>query len=165
MKEELMNQQVLAMYDVRGIQSYIFKSNAAKEIVGASALVEKIITNGLREYVQAQKKNEGDKEIVDTEGATGISRYMTDWKNDDSAAFLKNPEVEMQIMFIGGGNAYVLFRHGSECKKVNHFLAKYLLDRTYSLNLAVAVVPKTDSYENDYGAINDKMREIKQACL
>lgn len=56
MKEELMNQQVLAMYDVRGIQSYIFKSNAAKEIVGASALVEKIITNGLREYVQAQKK-------------------------------------------------------------------------------------------------------------
>lgn len=161
MKEELMNQQVLAMYDVRGIQSYIFKSNAAKEIVGASALVEKIITNGLREYVQAQKKNEGDKGIVDTEGATGISRYMTDWKNDDPAAFLKNPEVEMQIMFIGGGNAYVLFRHGSECKKVNHFLAKYLLDRTYSLNLAVAVVPKTDSYENDYGAINDKMREIK----
>lgn len=63
MKEELMNQQVLAMYDVRGIQSYIFKSNAAKEIVGASALVEKIITNGLREYVQAQKKMKVIKEL------------------------------------------------------------------------------------------------------
>ena len=35
MKAELLDQQVLAMYDVRGIQSYIFKSNAAKEIVGA----------------------------------------------------------------------------------------------------------------------------------
>ena len=51
MKAELLDQQVLAMYDVRGIQSYIFKSNAAKEIVGASVLVEKIITEGLREYV------------------------------------------------------------------------------------------------------------------
>ena len=39
MKAELLDQQVLAMYDVRGIQSYIFKSNAAKEIVGASVLV------------------------------------------------------------------------------------------------------------------------------
>ena len=31
MREELYNQQVLAMYDVRGIQNYIFKRNAAKE--------------------------------------------------------------------------------------------------------------------------------------
>lgn len=150
MREELMNQQVLAMYDVRGIQSYIFKSNAAKEIVGASALVEKIITNGLQAYVQTQDKN-----------AAGAAKYMTNWMNDDPSAFLKNPEVEMQIMFIGGGNAYVLFRHGSECEKVNRFLAKYLLDKTYSLNLAVAVVPRTESYENDYDAINNRMREIK----
>ena len=156
MKEELMNQQVLAMYDVRGIQSYIFKSNAAKEIVGASALVEKIITNGLNAYVQIQEKNNTDKKST-----AEISRYMTCWKNDAPDAFLKNSEVEMQIMFIGGGNAYVLFRHGSECMKVNRFLAKYLLDRTYSLNLAVAVVPRTDSYENDYEAINNRMREIK----
>lgn len=56
MKAELREQQVLAMYDVRGIQSYIFKSNAAKEIVGASVLVEKIITEGLQEYVNIQEK-------------------------------------------------------------------------------------------------------------
>ena len=47
MREELYDQQVLAMYDVRGIQNYIFKSNAAKEIIGASVLVEAIITDGL----------------------------------------------------------------------------------------------------------------------
>lgn len=140
MKAELLDQQVLAMYDVRGIQSYIFKSNAAKEIVGASALVEKIITEGLREYVSIQKKN--------------LSTYMMDWKKDNPKAFLEDQEIEMQIMFIGGGNAYVLFRHGRECEKVNRFLAKYLLDRTYSLNLAVAVVSKTEDYKKDYDAIN-----------
>lgn len=39
MRAELKNCEVLAMYDVRGIQAYIFKSNVAKEIVGASELV------------------------------------------------------------------------------------------------------------------------------
>ena len=51
MKPELCDKEVLAMYDVRGIQSYIFKSNAAKEIIGASKLVEKIVTEGLQEYI------------------------------------------------------------------------------------------------------------------
>lgn len=32
MKIELLDKEVLAMYDVRGIQAYIFKSNKAKEI-------------------------------------------------------------------------------------------------------------------------------------
>mgnify|MGYP000626992205 CR=1 FL=1 len=41
MKAELLDKEVLAMYDVRGIQSYIFKSNVAKEIIGASKIVEK----------------------------------------------------------------------------------------------------------------------------
>ena len=34
MREELLDKEVLAMYDVRGIQSYIFKTNKAKEIIG-----------------------------------------------------------------------------------------------------------------------------------
>ena len=151
MKPELQDQEVLAMYDVRGIQSYIFKSNAAKEIVGASALVEKIITEGLQAYIR-------------TLGPQEREGYMTDWKNDAPEAFLKDPAIEMQIMFIGGGNAYVLFRKGSVCSKVNRFLAKYILEKTYSLNLAVAVVARTDSYKHDYEAINDEMRNIK-ACM
>ena len=52
MKAELQEKEVLAMYDVRGIQNYIFKSNVAKEIIGASALVEKIVTGGLQKYIE-----------------------------------------------------------------------------------------------------------------
>lgn len=64
-------------------------------------------------------------------------------------------------MFIGGGNAYVLFRTGAICEKVNHFLGKYVLDKTYSLNLSVAVVAMTESYKDDYASINNEMRRIK----
>lgn len=145
MREELKSKEVLAMYDIRGIQSYIFKSDPAKEIVGASAIVDNVIIDGLKEY----KKDLPEKE------------YMLDWENDDAEAFLKDSSIKMQVMFIGGGNAYVLFREGSICEKVNKFLAKYVLENTYSLKLAVAVVEKTDSYKNDYALINEKMRQIK----
>lgn len=149
MKPELQEKAVLAMYDVRGIQSYIFKSNAAKEIIGASVIVANVIMDGLNAYV---RKNiaEAVKE-----------NYMTDWENDNEHAFLENREIQMQVLFIGGGNAYVLFRNGAECEKVNRFLAKYIMEQTYSLNLAVAVVEKTDSYNFDYEAINKEMRRVK----
>lgn len=148
MRSELQDREVLAMYDVRGIQHYIFKSNAAKEIIGASVLVEKIITDGLQQYIR-------------TLDAEKQEHYLTDWSRDDPKAFAEDPSVEMQIMFIGGGNAYVLFRKGMVCRKVNRYLAKYILEHTYSLNLAVAVVPKTDNYRNDYYEINQEMRRIK----
>lgn len=148
MKAELQEKEVLAMYDVRGIQGYIFKSNVAKEIIGASVLVEKIITEGLKAYIREQEEAEQ-------------KYYMTEWEQDDPEAFLKDKAVKMQIMFVGGGNAYVLFRKGAECEHVNRFLAKYLLEKTYSLNLAVAVIEKTDSYKNDYESINVEMRRIK----
>lgn len=145
------NKEVLAMYDIRGIQNYIFKSNVAKEIIGASAIVDNIIINGLEEYKNTRVEKDKQK------------YYMTDWKSeyDDAKAFIKDDAIQMQVMFIGGGNAYVLFREREICKKVNRFLGKYVLKNTYSLNLSVAVVEKTESYEDDYKNINKEMRKIK----
>ena len=79
MKAELQENEVLAMYDVRGIQGYIFKSNVAKEIIGASVLVEKIITEGLKAYIREQEEAEQ-------------KYYMTEWEQDDPEAFLKDKE-------------------------------------------------------------------------
>lgn len=161
MKEELRNKAVLAMYDVRGIQDYVFKTNAAREVIGASEIVEDIITSGLNEYV--------DENVDDS----NKSKYLIDWKekvekkwmpsneNSEDAFIKEDSDILMQVMFIGGGNAYVLYRTGELCSEVNRFLGKYVLKETYSLNLAVAVVEKTNSYKKDYDAINDEMRRIK----
>ena len=122
MKEELLGKEVLAMYDIRGIQGYIFKTNAVKEIIGATKLVDDIIINGLKDYV----KNCVSPEEKDL--------YLVEWNNGDTAdAFIKDgSKVLMQVMFVGGGNAYVLFRNGSICSEVNRYLGKYVLDKTYS---------------------------------
>lgn len=142
------NEPYIAMYDVRGIQEYIFKTNYAKEIVGASYLVDSIIVDGLREYVKTLDQSEK-------------SGYMLDWENDDVSAFLNNKEILMQVMFIGGGNSFVLFRNDEICHEVNRYLGRYVLEHTYSLNLAVAMWKKTDSYADDYKKINEEMRRIK----
>lgn len=147
MREELKNKEVLAMYDVRGIQNYIFRTNRIKEIVGASVLVENIILDGF-------------KAMIDEMGLDK-TKYLTDWEQDDAETYLNDPEIQMQVLFIGGGNAFVLFRKGSVCEKFNKKLAKYVLDHTYSLQLSAAVVEKTENYAKDYAAINARMIEIK----
>ena len=147
MRTELKEKSVLAMYDVRGIQSYIFSTNRIRDIIGASELVENIIINGLKEICHKQGW-ENDK-------------YILEWEQDENIAFLTDESVQMQVLFVGGGNAYVLFRRGEICEIVNRALAKYVLDNTYSLNLAIAVVEKTDNYSDDYRDINLRMREVK----
>lgn len=147
MRQELKEKTVLAMYDVRGIQRFIFRTNRVRDIIGASELVENIIMEGLQAVCTAEN--------------WPAEQYMTDWEKDDPNAFLSDVTVQMQVLFVGGGNAYVLFRKGALCEKVNRALAKYVLDNTYSLNLAVAVVEMTGSYNEDYKKINEKMREIK----
>ena len=96
MEEMLKDREVLAMYDVRGIQSYIFKTNAAKEIIGASVLVSNVIIDGLNQFVSSIDEDQRPL-------------YMTDWEKDSATAFQENSSVLMQVMFVGGGNAYVLF--------------------------------------------------------
>lgn len=144
---ESQKKSFLAMYDVRGIQNYIFKTAKMQEIIGASRLVENIIIEGL------------DKIIA--QNGWGREYFLTKWEEDEPDAFLNKEEVRMQVLFIGGGNAYVLFRGEEILKKVNRALAKYVLEETYSLNLAVAVVEKSRDYKMDYEAINLKMRGIK----
>lgn len=146
MKEELLNKEVLAMYDVRGIQEYIFRTNKVKEIIGASIIVENIIEDSLNEIIKSKK------EISE--------KANLEW-NKSEYEFDSNKEIEVEVGFIGGGNAYVLYRRGELCQEVNRELAKKILEKTYSLNLAVAVVEKTDNYSNDYKKVQEEMQRIK----
>ena len=48
------NKYVLAMYDVRGKQNYIFRNNHIKEIAGASAIIRDIFKDYLKESVSEE---------------------------------------------------------------------------------------------------------------
>ena len=142
---------VLAMYDVRGIQAYIFRTNKVKDIIGASTLVDNIIRKAFHE---ASEKVFGEaKEQV----------VIEKWEEEkgEEIRFLSDDTIRAQLLLIGGGNAYILYRSREECREVNKAMAKYLLDKTYSLQLAVSVTEMTGDYYKDYRKVSRRMGDVK----
>lgn len=142
---------VLAMYDVRGIQAYIFRTNKVKDIIGASKLVDNIIRKA---FSEASEKVFGEaKEQV----------VIEKWEEEkgEEIRFLSDETIRAQLLLIGGGNAYILYRSRKECEKVNKAMAKYILDKTYSLQLAVSVTDMTGDYYKDYREVSRRMGDVK----
>ena len=139
---------VLAMYDVRGIQKFIFRTNKVKEIMGASRLVENIIYDTL-------------KFALEEEGVS--ERSVVSWEDEEELVFLSDETVQAQVLFIGGGNAYILFRSRDLAVRVHKRMSRFILDHTYSLQLAAALVEKTDSYKRDYLNVQNQMAVNKAA--
>jgi len=144
-----MKKEVLAMYDVRGIQNFIFRTNKVKEIRGASALVENIIQEALADAISRTR--------LDGRAVNAV----LEWEGKETLEFEDDKSIDAQTLFVGGGNAYVLYRTGELALEVNKLMSRYVLDKTYSLQLAVAMVNKTDSYSKDYDNIQLRMGEIK----
>ena len=142
-------QFTLAMYDVRGIQNYIFRTNKLKEIIGASSIVENIIQDALSYAIQ---QTQLEKQAI------------LSWeKEEELFIFEENSDISIQVLFIGGGNAYVMYRDKELAVRITKDMSRFVLDKTYSLQLAVAMVPKTESYQKDYQNVQNKMSEIKSS--
>lgn len=75
----------------------------------------------------------------------------------------KHPEIEdrMDEQFIGGGNACYLFQIGKDAEVINRELAGWILKKTRSLQLAIAAVPVTERYDQDYENLQKEMTRIK----
>lgn len=138
--------EVLVMYDVRGIQKYIFNTAKVKDAIGASYIVENIIEDALKYATDVLK----------------VENLNLLWKNDEGPiVYDGSVQYDVQVLYIGGGNAYVVFRNRELCIDVNKVMAKYIIEKTYSLHLAVAIVEKTDDYAQDYRCIMKKMDVTK----
>lgn len=137
----------LAMYDVRGIQDYIYKTAKVQDAIGASAIVEDIISEALKEAVEKEELSY-DLEWYDENGVLpyGVS---------------KASDTDVQVLYIGGGNAFVSFKDEDICQRINHRMSRYVLEKTYSLQLAIAVTDQTKNYAKDYKNIFDEMVRVK----
>ena len=140
------NEQVLAMYDVRGIQGYIFRTPKMKEAIGASYIVENLFKEILREAV--------DK--------LGITADL-DWINEDESGArpYTGADKDVTVLYIGGGNACVVFRNKDTAVKVTKIMSRLTLEKTYSLQLASAITRKTDNYHDDYTNLMGELTRIK----
>ena len=143
--------EVIAIYDVRVIQSYIFRTNALKEIVGASKIVENLIiqefNNAITNYIENGELNNDE--------------VILNWKNQNEFHFDKNHNIKIEVLYYGGGNLVVLFRTEELCKKISTLMSKNIMQNAYGLSLVYAYVDKTENYNEDWSALKTKLSEIK----
>lgn len=140
---------VIAQYDVRGIQNFIFRTNKLKEIIGASHLIDNLFEDMLSTVLKILKIKENDY-------------YLLNWKrNLDSYQFDDNVNIQMEILYANAGNAMILYRSRELCIQVNKALSKLLLQSAPDLKLAIAIAPKTNHYANDYRNLIENMHQVK----
>lgn len=139
------SKRVLAMYDVRGIQNYIYRNPKVKDAMGASALVEHIIEKALKE---AAGKDEN-------------LRTQLKWCDENGPLPFEPKDEDVYVLYIGGGNAYVSFRDAPLCRQINRYMSKYIIEHTYSLQLATAFVDQTGDYKKDYEKLTETMQSVK----
>lgn len=144
MTQEKTETRILAMYDVRGIQKYIYRTARVKDAMGASLLVENIIYDALK---------------------TAVGSVSPWCDKNGPLPYQDNSKREVEVLFIGGGNAYVLYDSLKRYREVSRKMSRYVLDRTYSLQLAAAWVEKTEDYADDYQKLKAKMGQVKAEMI
>lgn len=152
-----MCKKVLAMYDVRGIQNYIYRTPHIKDAMGASIIIEDIIVNALEDACQKQSEEKTLK--------LDINDKDLDWEEGDDDNKIAKPfqpsNKSVQVLYIGGGNAYVMYKNKDLCVAINKKMSKYIIENTYSLQLATTYVEVTGDYEKDYEKLREEMNKVK----
>lgn len=145
------NKYQLAKYDVSGIQSYIFATNRLRENVGASNNVRRILEKFLPEAIEEAVSEE--QEII------------SDWANIPDWEFRlpQNEKIAAEIVYIGGGNAVVAYRHKTLCKEVARLLAQRTVEECRGVTVfAVSVETDFKNYAEDIGRLDEKLAEAKK---
>lgn len=135
----------MAMYDVKGIQNYVFKTNKIKEVIGASLIIDELIIDVFFDAVEDENKK--------IPGA------------NDSFEFFDDTDLKYEIMYYGGGNLVVLFRKEKieDVYYINQKMTKHIIEKSYGLSLACTVIEISDinHYQDDYQRLTKEMNFIK----
>ncbi|WP_242772326.1 hypothetical protein [Brevibacillus parabrevis] len=135
---------ILANYDVSGIQEYIFQSRRMKENIGASRIVGDVLKVHLPDILKQQYPDDAGQRVI------------CNWSGQPFS-LQANQAVMIEVIYVGGGNAFVAFRDVDDFHAVNEQLAKRLLERSRTLYLAVAAVES-----NGQSFIEDKQRLVRR---
>jgi len=100
------------LIDIPSIQSYIFGSNRLKTNIGASYIIEHLVFKEIIPLVLSEMAS-----------ATWNDGRMEKWKEQPNKYLLREDEEErVEIGYIGGGNALLIFREENFARE---FVAKY----------------------------------------
>jgi hypothetical protein len=135
---------VVAFYDFRGKQEYIYRTNKVKEIIGASEIMRSAYQDFIKDYNSDSSNSRHIKS--DLEGLYASDAFLTG--NDDG-----------EVLYEGGGNITIIFRNEKLCRSFNRDFSLWLVKKTYSLSLLCSFVVLDECDD----VSNVKFRAIREA--
>ncbi|MDR0380998.1 MAG: hypothetical protein LBH86_03265, partial [Oscillospiraceae bacterium] len=133
---------ILAAYDTAGIQNYIFASNKLAENVGGSKLVADIFDKLLPEVIGEAT----DQPVADWRGGGALNRAL-----------------RAELLYQGGGNAFVAFRDEPLFQAVTKAFLTRMCQNAPGLGLAVAAIETEfeDTYKEDFDRLGKRLAIVK----
>lgn len=146
-----MDTYLLAIYDISGIQEYIFASDRLKESVGASRIIGELLRTQLTDVLK-------EKNAV-----------KVDWQDNSGFELFSDKAMRAEVIFIGGGNALVMYRDHSLYGEVNKELAIQLIEKSYTLTFVTESIVFTSdehrSYFDLYYELQQKLAHAKESLI
>lgn len=114
---------ILTIYDLSGIQNYIFATSKLREQVGGSKIVYALLNDEMREALSLLSHSKASE----SEAFTG--REVILFQRDEALAKPETDEKTYRIVYIGGGNAVILYRN----REYSDFVTRELQKKTLIL--------------------------------
>ncbi len=140
---------ILALYDCRSKQEYIYRTNRIRQISGASRILANVYAD-----------------FYDAAAEYGIHIINT-WRDDiaDGRSFSVEKFAESGkegvVLYEGGGNLFILYRNKDICLRANRILSRMLLEHTYSVTAIVAYTNATDNFAADRNRLYEEKQRLK----
>ncbi len=147
MKNNLLDKEVICAYDIRAIQNYIFESSNNQDIIGAGYVIHTILQNAIS-YAMGKILNPNE--------------YCIECESDN-VPYFQDENIKAQVMEMGAGNAFVLYRTGRICQAVTRIINRYIIENTYSLQVASAFTEKTEKMNNDWDHLYEELDRVKNS--
>ena len=139
-------EKTLAIYDITGIQNFIFSTNRLKENLGGSIIVKNASEDLLKKAIKFKCNNTLEE----------IKSKEINWA-----------EHEAVIVYLGGGNALVVFKDKDKAKKITRKLSKKVLELSgglLSFNVAYEKI-FLNNFSLDYNNIFKKLVRKKNSFV
>lgn len=149
-----MTKGVLTFVDTVGVQDYIFRTNALKQIVGASFLVECAARDWMAEALP-----KGQHNVLDLNNP----EHPFNEKHLET-----HPDLLAEVYLAGGGNALIAFRTEDLAKDFAYKLTRRVIVEAPGLSLAVAQLPfdiREDPMGGPEGALARLAEQVDRAKM
>lgn len=128
-----MSENVLALYDCRSKQEYIYRTNKMKEITGASALLADLFKG----FFCNENKN---------------FKINGNWKTtapSDYIEYFNNSGYDAEVIYEGGGNLCVIFKDMDTYVRINRVLSRKVLEDTFGVSIIASATKVTGDFPAD----------------